>query len=454
MTDDLLSRRARVLDGTSSAGAEIERSLQHAASAAVAPAFLKIDAVGARAAARAVDAAFSSGAPLPPLAGLAVSIKDLFDIAGQVTTAGSTVLADAEPAAQDAPAVSRLRAAGAALIGRTHMTEFAFSGIGLNPHHPTPANVPMAALDRDTPRIPGGSSSGAAVSVAGGAAWAALGSDTGGSVRIPAALQGLVGFKNTASLTPTEGAIPLSTTLDTVSALTRSVRDAVLLHELLSARRVALPGRPLRATRLAVPTTLMLDALEPAVAAAFERAVDRLSRVGAQIVTLDVPPLADLAPLQVNGGFASCESWAWHRHRLATHEEAGYDRRVVTRIRRGMAMSAADYIDLQKARAAWIARMHVALRGFDAVLSPTVPILAPPITALEASDEEFFRVNSLLLRNPSVVNLLDGCAISLPCQAPGEAPVGLMLWSRGHADDALLDTALAVEAVLATGASS
>ncbi|EWS61341.1 amidase [Methylibium sp. T29-B] len=119
-----------------------------------------------------------------------------------------------------------------------------------------------------------------------------------------------------------------------------------------------------------------------------------------------------------------------------------------------MAMSAADYIDLQKARAAWIARMHVALRGFDAVLSPTVPILAPPITALEASDEEFFRVNSLLLRNPSVVNLLDGCAISLPCQAPGEAPVGLMLWSRGHADDALLDTALAVEAVLATGASS
>lgn len=453
MTDDLLSRRARVLGGTSSAGAEIERSLQHAASAAVAPAFLKIDAVGARAAARAVDAAFSSGAPLPPLAGLAVSIKDLFDIASQVTTAGSTVLADAEPAAQDALAVSRLRAAGAALIGRTHMTEFAFSGVGLNPHHPTPANVPMATLDRDTPRIPGGSSSGAAVSVASGAAWAALGSDTGGSVRIPAALQGLVGFKNTASLTPTEGAIPLSTTLDTVSALTRSVRDAMLLHEVLSARNVALPGRPLRATRLAVPTTLMLDALEPAVAAAFERAVDRLSRAGAQIVTLDVPPLADLAPLQVNGGFASCESWAWHRHRLATRE-ADYDRRVVTRIRRGMAMSAADYIDLQTARAAWITRMHEALRGFDAVLSPTVPMLAPPIAALEASDEEFFRVNSLLLRNPSVVNLLDGCAISLPCQAPGEAPVGLMLWSRGHADDALLDTALAVEAALATGASS
>ena len=227
----------------------------------------------------------------------------------------------------------------------------------------------------------------------------------------------------------------------------------MLLHEVLSARRVVLPSRPLRATRLAVPTTLMLDVLEPAVAAAFERALAGLSRAGAQIVTLDVPPLADMAPLQLNGGFASCESWAWHRHRLATRE-AEYDRRVVTRIRRGMAMSAADYIDLQTARTAWIARMHEALRGFDAVLSPTVPILAPPIATLEASDEEFFRVNSLLLRNPSVVNLLDGCAISLPCQAPGDAPVGLMLWSRGHADDALLDTALAVEAALAAGASS
>ena len=181
--------------------------------------------------------------PLPPLAGLAVSVKDLFDVAGQPTTAGSMVLADRPPASADCPAVARLRAAGAALVGHTNLTEFAFSGVGINPHHGTPANPATAQLDA-TPRIPGGSTSGGAVSVAGGAAWAALGSDTGGSIRIPAALQGLVGFKSTARLVPTEGCIPLSTTLDTACAITRSVRDAVLLHEVLAARRVALAGAP------------------------------------------------------------------------------------------------------------------------------------------------------------------------------------------------------------------
>ena len=395
-----------------------------------------------------MDAALAHGAPLPPLAGLAVSVKDLFDVAGQTTAAASRILRDAPPAAQDAPAVARLRGAGAALVGRTHMTEFAFSGVGLNPHHPTPANVPMATLDPATPRIPGGSSSGAATSVAGGACWAALGSDTGGSLRIPAALQGLVGFKGTAARVPTAGAVPLSTTLDTAGAITRSVRDAILLHELLAARRVEQPGRPLSATRFALPTTLMLDALEPAVAAAFDRALAALSSAGARIESIALAPLEELGPLTVHGGFSAAESWAWHRHRLA-EREPDYDARVALRIRRGAAMSAADYLDLQAARRDWIARMQAALRGFDALLSPTVPLLAPPIAALEASDEEFFRVNALLLRNPSVVNLLDGCAISLPCQPPGAAPVGLMLWQAREHDDALLDTALAVEAALA-----
>ncbi len=176
-----------------------------------------------------------------PLAGLAVSVKDLFDVAGQTTAAGSRVLADAPPAAQDCPAVARLKAAGGAVLGRTHMSEFAFSGVGTNPHFPVPANP----ADPATPRIPGGSSSGAAVSVATGAAFIGLGSDTGGSIRIPAALCGIVGFKNTARLTPLEGALPLSTTLDTVCAMTRSVRDAILAHEILAARQVALSQRPL-----------------------------------------------------------------------------------------------------------------------------------------------------------------------------------------------------------------
>ena len=446
MSDDLIARRSKILDGRSSAAGEIEHSLSRAAEPAIAPAFLAVFPDQACHGARQADAAQKLGLPLPPLAGLAVSVKDLFDLAGQTTTAGSTVLRDRPPALEDAPAVARLRAAGAALIGRTHMTEFAFSGVGLNPHAPTPRNPAMAAID-GVPRIPGGSSSGAAVSVAGGAAWAAVASDTGGSVRIPAALQGLVGFKSTARLVPTEGAVPLSTTLDTVGAITRSVRDAMLLHELLADRRVAIPGRPLAATRLVVATTLMLDALEPAVAAAFDRALAALSRAGARIDSLPLPPLAELAPLQAHGGFSAAESWSWHRGLLARHE-AEYDARVALRIKRGAALSAADYLDLHAARRRWIAAMHAALRGVDAVLSPTVPLLAPPIAALEADDTAFFDANARLLRNPSVVNLLDGCAISLPCHAPGEPPVGLMLWACGLADDGLLGTALAVEAAL------
>lgn len=446
MSPDLTQCRARIVAGETSATLEIDRSL--AAIATAPAAFLHVDAPAARAAAAGVDAARVAGGPLPALAGLAISVKDLFDVAGQVTAAGSRILADAPPATRDAAAVARLRGAGAALVGRTHMTEFAFSGVGLNPHHPTLANVAWARLDPGTPRVPGGSSSGAAASVASGAAWAALGSDTGGSIRIPAALQGLVGFKSTAQSVPTAGALPLSTTLDTVCAITRSVRDAILLHEVLAAQPVMRRGRPLRATRFAVATTSLLDGLEPVVAAAFEDALSRLARAGAAIEDVAMPALADLGPLQVHGGFSAAESWAWHRHHLAT-DGALYDPRVALRMRRGGAMSAADYLDLHRARRDWILSMQAAMHGFDAVLSPTVPITAPPIAPLEASEDEFFRVNGLLLRNPSVVNLLDGCAISLPCQAPGAAPVGLMLWADHRGDDALLDAAIAVEACLA-----
>jgi amidase/aspartyl-tRNA(Asn)/glutamyl-tRNA(Gln) amidotransferase subunit A len=446
MIHDLSACLGEIARGASSATQQIERSLDRAA--ACPQAFLRLDAAGSRATAEAVDARRALGGPLPALGGLAVSIKDLFDVAGQSTSAGSRVLEDAAPAQRDATAVARLRSAGAALIGRTHMTEFAFSGIGLNPHHPVLRNVPMGVIDPQTPRIPGGSSSGAAASVAAGAAWAALGSDTGGSIRIPAALQGLVGFKNTARLTPTQGALPLSTTLDTVCAMTRSVRDAVLMHELLSARPVALSGRPLQAMRFALATTTMQDALDSEVAAAFDRALAVLSAAGAQIVRVPMEALAEMEPLTAHGGFAAIESWALHRARLAVRE-ADYDPRVAMRMRRGAESSAADYLDLQRARAAWMGRMTCALRGFDAVLSPTVPIVAPPIAALEASDSEFFRINALLLRNPSIVNLLDGCAISLPCNEAGRAPIGLTLWAGGHADAALLDAALRVESALA-----
>ena len=399
---DLHDAVAQVNGGQLRASDALERAIAAADTPACKYAYVRRFDATARAAAAAVDATRGAGAPLPPLAGLAVSVKDLFDVAGQPSTAASKSLADAAPAAADCPAVARLRAAGAALTGHTNLTEFAFSGVGINPHHGTPANPVTAALDA-TPRAPGGSTSGGAVSVATGSAWAALGSDTGGSIRIPAALQGLVGFKNTQSLTPLDGAVPLSTTLDTACAITRSVRDAVLLHEVLAARTVRVPARPLGALRLALPTTLMLDDLEPAVARAFERTVARLRAAGATVEEITLPPLAELAAINAQGGFAAAESWAWHRARLETRADR-YDPRVALRIRRGAAMSAADYIDLLHTRRDWIARMGGALAGFDAALSPTVPLVAPPLAPLLASDESFFATNGRLLRNQAATS--------------------------------------------------
>ena len=459
MNPDLIGTRTVIIEGGTCACDAIEASIAAAHAESNCHTYTRLDAGAARAAAAQVDALRAAGAPVPPLAGLAVSVKDLFDVHGEVTTAGSTVLARRPAATFDSPAVARLRRAGAALLGRTNLSEFAFSGVGINPHHGTPANPATARLD-PTPRMPGGSTSGGAVSVATGAAWAALGSDTGGSIRIPAALQGLVGFKNTTRLTPTQGAVPLSFTLDTVCAITRSVRDAVLLHEVLADRSVEVASRALRTYRFAVPTTLMLDAVEPAVAAAFSRAIVTLRRAGAAIEEIELRALGDVAGINAGGGFAPVEAWAWHRALLADHE-AEYDPRVASRIRRGQAMSAADYIDLQQARLTWILRMQTAMQGFDAMLSPTVPCVAPPLAPLlapliataPASDAAFIATNGLLLRNPSVVNLLDGCALSLPCHAPDELPVGLMVWSQALQDDTVLGASLAIEAALASGAA-
>ena len=381
-----------------------------------------------------------------PLAGLAVSIKDLFDIGAQTTTAGSLVLADRQAASADCPAVARLRAAGGAFIGRTNMTEFAFSGVGINPHFGTPAN----AADMGEARIPGGSSSGAAVSVATGAAFIGLGSDTGGSIRIPAALNGIVGFKSTARLVPTTGALPLSPTLDTVCALTRSVCDAIVAHEILAARSVTRSAAPLSAYRLAVASTTMQDGLDATVAKAWQRSLDRLRSHGARIKEIGLSELGELASINASGGFSAAESFAWHRG-LLMQKSADYDPRVALRIGRGVSMSACDYLDLTKARRDWVLRMNSRLGDFDAVLSPTVPIVAPPIAALAPGterDEAFFAVNAQLLRNTALVNMLDGCAISIPCHVPGELPVGLMVWQGEMRDDTVLNIALQMERVL------
>ena len=446
LTGDLVEAAGRVADGQLSAAAEIERSMAAADAPSCRHAFVRRFDAMARAAALAVDADRAAGAPVPPLAGLAVSVKDLFDVAGRPSTAASRSLADALPAAADSPAVARLRVAGAALIGHTNLTEFAFSGLGINPHHGTPSNAGTLALDA-TARIPGGSTSGGAVSVATGAAWAALGSDTRGSIRVPAALHGLVGFKNTQALTPNAGCIPLSFTLDTACAITRSVRDAVLLHEILAARRVTLRHRPLRALRLGLPLGSLLEGLDATVAKAFERCLARLRAAGADIVELALP--ADDAPAQSSGQISAAEAWAWHRGRIDARQ-ADYDPRVLARIRGGSGISAADYIDRLQARQRWIAQVQATALAVDAFICPTVPIVAPPLQALiDGTDEAFFATNALLLRNPSVVNYLDGCALSLPCQAPDELPVGLMVWAPALHDDTVLDVSLAIEHVLA-----
>ncbi len=427
-------------------------SALHTARTTACAAFVRLDPIGAQQAADAAAQRLQRLQPASAIDGRVVSVKDLFDIAGQTTTAGSTALADQPHAAEDALAVARLRRAGAVLIGRTQMTEFAFSGVGINPHHGTPTNPAMAAID-PVARIPGGSTSGGAVSVATGAAWAALGSDTGGSIRIPAALQGLVGFKNTQRRTPTAGALPLSPSLDTVCAITRTVRDAVEVHGVLAGTRLTPQLRPLADWRFAVVEPLFLDGLDAAVASTFADSLATLSRAGARIGHTTLAPLVDLPALQQDGGLPAAESWAWH-HDLIVRRGDQYDHRVATRIRRGATATPASVAALHRLRAQWILRMGQALDGVDVVLSPTVPMVAPPLGPLLADDALFFDTNARLLRNPSVVNLLDGCAISLPCQRPGSAPVGLMLWAVGEQDERLLGAALAVEAALQPGRSA
>jgi aspartyl-tRNA(Asn)/glutamyl-tRNA(Gln) amidotransferase subunit A len=437
---DIHTTRQLLRAGQTQPSMEIEKAIATAQSARCSQVFLSTTFDEARAVAGQPDVLAS------PLAGLAVSVKDLFDMAGQTTRAGSTVLRDAPPATQDSVAVARLRRAGAAIVGRTNMTEFAFSGVGINPHFGTPAN----ACASDVPRIPGGSSSGAAVSVATGAAFIGLGSDTGGSIRIPAALNGIVGFKNTARLVPTDGALPLSSTMDTVCALTRSVRDAILAHELLARRQVTRSSAPLSAYRLAVANTVMLDGLDATVSRAWQRTLSTLRQAGARIEEIALSDIQALQQIQASGGFSAAESYAWH-HRLLEQKGHDYDPRVAARIQRGATMSACDYLELRDAQRNWIKRMDAAMLGFDAILSPTVPMVAPPIADLAPGverDEAFFRVNALLLRNTSVVNMLDGCALSLPCHAPDELPVGLMVWAGALRDDPVLNIALQIEDLL------
>ena len=407
-------------------------------------AFLSVHRDSALHMADRVDAERKRGATLPPLAGLPISLKDNFDEAGITTLAGSTVLKGAPPAAGDATAVARLRAAGAVIIGRTNMTEFAYSGLGINPHYGTPRNV----FDRRAARIPGGSSSGAAVSVADGMAAAAIGTDTGGSVRIPAALNGLVGFKPTARRVPLEGVLPLSLTLDSAGPIAHTVADCALLDQVLTSSPVTeLPKVELRGMRLAVAQTVAMDELSTAVARAFAAAIARLSAAGATIVELPLKEFARAAEVNPRGAISSAEAFWWHRQWIRDGADR-YDPRVIARIRPGEAISAAAYIELLQQRRRFVLDVEAAVRGFDALLMPTTPDTAPTIAEVVASDESYFRFNGRMLRNAALVNLFDGCALSIPCHSPGEAPVGLMIAGTAGLDRNVLALGLAAERVL------
>ncbi len=430
------------------AGRTTSRALVEAALARIADpagegkrAFRKVYDREARAAADAQDKLRMAGYVLSPIAGLPVSIKDLFDVAGEPTLAGSKALDDAPPATADAPIVARLRAAGAVLVGRTNMTEFAFSGVGINPHYGTPGNP------WDRARIPGGSSSGAPVSVADGMAAVAIGTDTGGSVRIPAALCGLVGFKPTQCRVPREGATPLSTTLDSVGPIGASVACCALADAVMAGEAPAAPpALPVGALRLGIPQTLVLDDLEPAVAAAFERTISALAHAGARILELPLETLAEYGPINVKGGFSPVEAYAWHEE-LLKRRGHDYDPRVRVRIERGRDMTGVGYVRLVAARADFIRRVDREAASVDALVMPTLPLVAPPIAAF-AKDEEFWRLNGRILRNPAIVNFLDRCAITMPIEAPGDGPVGLMVVGRHGEDRQLLGIALGIEALV------
>ncbi|MBE0619974.1 MAG: amidase [Burkholderiales bacterium] len=406
--------------------------------------FLRTHRESALAEASASDALRAHGIVPSPLAGIPVSVKDLFDVAGDITRAGSRALADAAPAKVDATAVRRLRQAGAIIIGRTNMVEFAFSGLGLNPHYGTPKNP----WDRATGRIPGGSSSGAAVSVSDGMVAMGLGSDTGGSVRIPAALCGLIGFKPTARRVPTDGTFPLSATLDSIGPIARSVACCALVDSILSGETPQVPpALPIKGLRLGVVQDYVLEGLDDAVAAAFGKALARLSKAGALVSDVRFDALQRLPQINQKGGLVVAEAYAVHRELIA-QRKAEYDPRVASRILRGADTSAADYIDLLTQRVAMIADSARLAAPYDALLMPSVMMVAPPIAALEADDQLYGRTNLAMLRNTGVVNFLDGCALSIPCQEPGAAPVGLMIVGQSGEDRRLLAVGLALEPVL------
>jgi aspartyl-tRNA(Asn)/glutamyl-tRNA(Gln) amidotransferase subunit A len=411
--------------------------------------YLRLYAEQAMQAARAADQLRVAGVVASPLAGVPISIKDLLDVKGEPSTGASAVLADAPPATEDALVLKRLRAAGAIIIGRTNMPQFAYSGVGQNPHTGTPRNpFERDAGDVNKGRASGGSSSGAAISVTDGMAVAAIGSDTGGSIRIPAALCGLAGFKPTQARVPLTGVLPLSESLDSVGPLAACVADCALVDAVIAGEEpIAQTPVPLRRLRFARPKQCMFDELDSAVADAVAKAISKLSAAGAEIVDVDVPALARWPEILRTGHLIASEAYATHRAWMEA-KRGLYDPRVYMRIELGAKLSAADYVAYTRQRSTTQHELTALLQDFDALIAPTVATVAPRLHEILNDNDAFVRANRLLVRSTGFINFIDGCSLTVPCQQPGALPVGLMLSGLRGTDHHILRVGMAVEKLL------
>lgn len=401
--------------------------------------YLKLLTDRAQSQAKHAEQLFTRGVDLGLLQGIPIALKDLLDTKGNVTTSGSKVLSEGRPATEDAALVQILDRAGAVFLGKTNMTELAFTGIGMNPHYGTPG----CALDKT--RIPGGSSSGSAVAVAEGLACAAIGSDTGGSVRIPASFNGLVGLKTTNGQISTEGCIPLSTTLDTLGPIAKTVEDAWLLYLAMIEKPFEKLGSPNHKLKFLVPTTLVLNELDNEVATAFEDTCQRLEQQGHQLTRQAVPAFQIIFDLYGQyGSFASHESLALYEDMLAQHGNE-VDPRVGKRILALKGRSSTDYLKLVYTQKQLIKEFWHSYQNYDAILCPTVPILPPTMKSLE-DDAAYFKANALVLRNTSLFNFLAGPSVSVPCAKTSQGlSVGLMISAAPNREKWLLELASIVE---------
>ena len=445
MTMILSDIASRLADGRLNARDHVETCLAAIDSEDGARAFITINADTARKQANRIDKLRAAGAALPPFAGVTLSVKDLFDIAGEVTTAGSTVLADAEPAERDATVLAHLRNAGFIIVGRTNMTEFAYSGLGMNPHYGNPRSP--FGRDQGGGRVAGGSSSGSAVSICDDMAAATIGTDTGGSTRAPAAFCGITGLKPTTTRMSSRGVYPLSTSFDAAGPMAGSVDCCAILDNLMAGGegRAETPF-PVSGLRLAVPRGYLFDDLDPEVAAAFDAAVDKLSAAGAIVTDIRLDIIEDLRPANRPKSIVSAEAYEIHRDMMAARRD-GYDPYVAARLAAGAEISAADYIAMMRERTATCAAVQAVTRPYDALLLPTTPAVPVPLDGLEGV-ETLMKASARILRNTALSNYLDRPTITMPCHAPGSAPVGLSLMgSRGH-DRRLLAIAAGVEPVV------